>query len=400
MFISSASQLKALVLAVGVRFTPEALEHARTVRAKTLQRVYNAPANAPANAPQEILLSDPDGYTTCVSAVAPVPDRTPVTVDAADDKLVIRGPGLDHSHSIGVNYVLQPDYYSTLLPSGQMITRVVSACGVSEMNIWPWHDCAIGRLCRFCGINGVHKKAGNADLLTSRRVSGEDSEAFLTWLTDVRFAVVAAQADIVYSRELFPMIISGNLTNVRLDLQAELYARIAREIEPLVSSRAGPEGLVATTAPPADCGLLRLQRDAGIRTMAINLEVFSERAFEIECPGKHRIGRDRYLRMLLKSVDIFGAGHAWTNFVLGLEPIESLLAGCKSLAKAGVTVGASVLHFDEGAKLRDKMPPTYEEIIWFYRELASIYKENELRPYFSSRALRSSLANEAYVGRL
>jgi hypothetical protein len=268
------------------------------------------------------------------------------------------------------------------------------------LNIWPWHDCAVTQLCRFCGINRIQRRTGNGDLLTARGLGRGRSEALEAWFTDLAAAVKIALDDPVYADELFPMIISGNLPDTALDRQAEIYADIARETVPLLGGKPGREGLVATTAPPHDLALLQLQADAGIRTMAINLEVYSEEVFRRECPGKARIGRQKYVDALLLSAKVYGHGFAWTNFVLGLEPVDGLLAGCAELAEQGVVPGASVLHFDEGATLRGALPPTFDEALRFYGELAALYRENGLHPYFSSRALRSSLANEAYAGRL
>jgi hypothetical protein len=394
------SHVKAWILANGTSFSGEALAYARAVGAKGLQRVYNAPAGAPSGAPQEILLRDAAGNESCVAAVAPVDGRRPVEVEVADGRLILRLPnGLD-SGGVDVAFVPQPEYYATTLPSGQPITRVVSACGVSLLNIWSWHDCAVRGLCRFCGINLIQRTAGNSDLLTARAIGSGRVERLDQWYEDLRTGVKIAVEDPTYRGELFPMIISGNLPDASLDLQAELYARAAREVAPLVASRSGREGLVAMTAPPNDLSLLETQREAGIQTMAINLEAYAEDVFRVECPGKHRIGRDRYLGALRASAKVFGWGRAWSNLVFGLEPTESLLAGCRALAADGITPGASVLHFDEGATITGKVPPTYPEILDFYTELAGIYRQHDLRPYFSSRALRTSLANEAFEGRL
>jgi hypothetical protein len=109
---------------------------------------------------------------------------------------------------------------------------------------------------------------------------------------------------------------------------------------------------------------------------------------------------NRYLAALARSAEVFGAGYAWSNFVLGLEPVDALLDGCRVLSAQGITPGASVLHFDEGAAIRGKVPPTYDGLLAFYHELAGIYRTYGLRPYFTGLALRSSLANEAYDGRL
>ena len=39
-------------------------------------------------------------------------------------------------------------------------------------------------------------------------------------------------------------------------------------------------------------------------------------------------------------------------------------------------------------------------MIRFYGQLAEIYRNHDLRPYFSRLALRSSIANEAFEGKL
>src|SRR6185503_10285204 len=114
--------------------------------------------------------------------------------------------------------------------------------------IWPWHDCAVRGLCRFCGINSVQRSAGGSDLLTARGLGAGRVARVDQWFDDLGAAVKTAVDDPTYDRELFPMIISGNLPEGALDAQAELYARAAHEIAPIVEGRAGQEGLVAMNA--------------------------------------------------------------------------------------------------------------------------------------------------------
>jgi hypothetical protein len=394
----TASHVKALVLTSGVTFTDAAITYGLRAGAKTLQQVYNAPARARASSPQELQLTDADGYSCVVSAVSPVPGRRYIEIDVVNERLTLSLPPSYTAPQVEIDFVKRPAYYGYRTASGIPVTRFVSACGMSEMNIWPWHDCAIGRLCRFCGVNTLANRHGRRDLLSARSSTSVTAD-LPKWLDDLRFAVTVATDDAAYARELFPMIISGNLPNDQLELQAQIYAQIAAVVVPLLDGRAGPEGLVATTVP-STAYALQLQRDAGIATMAINLEAYTADAFRKECPGKDRIGRDIYQAALIQSVSIFGRGRVWTNLVLGLEPIEDALIGCKELSAQGITTGASILHYDQGATTQNKIPPAYEEAVWFYRELATIYGEFDLRPHFSSLALRSSLANEAFDGRL
>ena len=421
------SVAKAYILTHGVRFTTNALRFAAQVKAKRQNAVYNLPADDTAHPeapreysplpllrpadrldrPQELFLTGEDGYTVCVSAVAPVPDREPATVESCGGQLLLATPSwADAGQTLDrVEFVPQPKYYDQHTSSGRSVQRWVSACGYNEMNIWPWHDCAISRPCTFCGINVVQKQAGrDVDLLHALEMRREP-DADRVW-SSVREAVIAeitesvglAIGDDCYRDAIHLIIISGNLADHQLDAQARIYADIAGAITRRHPGRFA-EGAVAVTAPPLDLGLLRVMRDGGIEVGVFNLEAFTPAAFARHCPGKDRIGRSHYLKTLEKGVEVFGWGRSWCNFVLGLEPAADLLSGCEELASQGVTPGANVLHRDHGASVMHD-PPDLETVINFYRELAAICRRHKQRPYYCQLALRTSLANEAFTGRL
>jgi len=425
--MNAESLAKAYVLTHGVRFTQDALGFAAQVNAKRQNGVYNLPAadktipsvqhdNLALNVlpsedrlgrPQELLLKAGDGYTVCVSAVAPVIGREPATVDFSGGRLTLATPSRP---GIGqmldeLTFVPQPRYYDRRTASGRSVKRWVSACGYDEMNIWPWHDCAISKTCTFCGINAVQKQAGReADLIHATEFS-RDPDADRLWLS-VREKVVAeiieavdlAIDDDCYRDEIHLILISGNLADHQLNAQARIYADIAAAITQRHPGRFA-EGAVAVTTPPSDLGLLQLMRNSGIEVGVFNLEAFTPAAFALHCPGKDRIGRDHYLKTLEAGVGVFGWGKSWCNFVLGLEPTADLLSGCEELAARGVTPGANVFHRDHGgiAKLD---PPDIDSVVNFYQELATICRRHKQRPYYCQLALRTSLANEAFDGRL
>lgn len=423
--MQTESLVKAYILTHGVQFTEPALRHAHAVNAKRQNVVYNLPATAgllsksdrsqrlsiatspeQLSRPQELFLTGSDGYQTCVSAVAPVTTREHAIVSISDGELSIETPG---HPELGrelncIEYVPQPAYYDLKTSNGRPVTRWVSACGYDEMNVWPWHDCAIGKTCTFCGINSVQKKAGrDVDLIhaldwrrSGNAISGwtEIREVFLTELLE---AVDLAIDDECYRDEIHLILISGNLADDQLDAQAMIYAEMAEVITKRHPGRFA-EGAVAVTAPPNDLRLLNNMRDSGIEIGVFNLEAFSPEAFATHCPGKSTIGRDHYLATLREGVNTFGWGKSWCNFVLGLEPIEDLLNGCQQLASTGVTPSANVLHLDHGATLKCE-PPTVADVLHFFSRLAEIYREHGHRPYYCERALRTSLANEAFAGR-
>jgi hypothetical protein len=273
------------------------------------------------------------------------------------------------------------------------------------MNVWPWHDCAISRPCSFCGINAVHKQTGRGlDLLHAREIQ-HHTDALAHWkdtrdevLGEILEAIDAALDDECYRDEVHLILISGNLADHQLDTQAAIYADMARAITSRHPLRFA-EGAVAVTAPPRNLDLLAEMQQSGISVAVFNLEAFTPAAFSLHCPGKARAGRDHYLEALTRGVGVFGRGNIWSNFVLGLEPQEHLLAGCEELASKGITPGANVYHRDRGATAALD-PPTYDAVLDFYRELAILYRKHGHRPYYCRLALRTSLANEAFDGQL
>jgi len=425
--MNAESLAKAYVLTHGVRFTQDALGFAAQVNAKRQNGVYNLPAadkTIPSvqhenlelsvlpsedrlGRPQELFLKAGDGYTVCVSAVAPVLGREPATVNLSGGRLTLATPSRP---GIGqmldeLAFVPQPRYYDRHTASGRSVKRWVSACGYDEMNIWPWHDCAISRTCTFCGINAVQKQAGqDVDLIHALEMRREP-DADRLWLS-VREQVVAEIVEAVslaidddcYRDEIHLILISGNLADHQLDAQARIYADIAAAITQRHPGRFA-EGAVAVTAPPSDLGLLQLMRNSGIEVGVFNLEAFTPAAFALHCPGKDRIGRAHYLKTLEAGVGVFGWGKSWCNFVLGLEPIADLLSGCEELAACGVTPGANVFHRDHGASAKLD-PPDIDTVVNFYRDLAAICRRHKQLPYYCQLALRTSLANEAFDGRL
>lgn len=424
--MKAESLAKAYILTHGVRFSTRALQQADLVKAKRQNMVYNLPAADPLDGarqssvglnvigtdarlarPQELFLVGDDGYTVCVSAVSPVEGRECATVDFRDNRLTLNTPGQPDvgCRLAAAEYVPQPAYYDLRTTSGRPVPRWVSACGYDEMNVWPWHDCAIGQTCSFCGINAVQKGAGrDVDLLHALKLRRE-SDPKRYWLemreaalAEITEAVSLAINDDCYREEIHLILISGNLADHQLDAQAVIYADIADAITRTHPGRFA-EGAVAVTAPPRDLRLLSQMRESGIEVGVFNLEAYSPAAFSRHCPGKNRIGRDHYLRTLARGVEVFGWGRSWCNFVLGLESATDLLSGCAELATQGVTPGANVLHRDHGATVQND-PPDFETVVSFYTELAKIYRHHGHRPYYCQLALRTSLANEAFAGRL
>ena len=403
--MKAESLLNVTILTNGISFTKAALQLAMFRHAKGQNLCYNLPNTQDALLhPQELSIKNKDdGYETVVSCVAPHKNQMPVTLDAKDDAFVLCGSELSKiTDQIEIDTVTEPQYYSAILSNGATAKEYVSACGYDELNILPWHGCAISKPCAFCGVNKVSSLVKDKFKLTAKEISHspdlwEKKEAnYLALLSE---AVLIARQDPIYSEHLHPIMISGNLSDELLDYEADIYSRIAKQVFPLLKGYA-TEGIIAVIEPPPSDNRLLDMKESGIETVVFNIEVACDPWNKEYCPGKNTLANDYILQRLLAAIPIFGEKHVWTNFVLGLEPMDTLLKKCATLAEIGIVSSANVFHNDAGSRLFDFPPPHIEDVVAFFKSLADIYRRYDMKPFYCARALRTSLSNEAYDGRL
>ena len=389
------TELKARILTHGVTFTQSALNFATAVKAKVQNLVYNKPSNAQNTRPQELLLRNSlDGYETVVSCVAPVKARRAVTIDVHAGRLVAECAG-KIADGTEIEFVKEPEYYRQKLRNGLAVKNFVSACGLDELNIFPWKGCAISKVCKFCGANSLLHK----DDLNAREVNRAVWQGLRKfYLENLCEALQTAAAASCYAEHMHVILIGGNLSNDLLDLEADIFAEIAQEISPLIHDKAS-EGLVLVITPPKDISLLKKLYAAGISKVVFNLEAIQPQYFSRYCPGKNELGYDFFIERLAAAISVFGKGNVRSNLVLGLEPAEETLRLCEVQASRGVVMSANVLHMDAGNTL-DCEVPSFEVVTDFFFRLKEINKAHEYKPYYCAKALRTSLTNEAHDERI
>lgn len=390
------SSLKMEILSRGVKFNKSAIELGILNNAKMQNLCYNAPQNVDFSFPSELEIIGQDDYATVVSCVAPTGNGAPVVITAENGQLITVIDG-EHIEYVHVHFVPQPSYYSKRTKLGWPVQNLISACGADELNIIPWRGCSLPKSCKFCGINKVVSMSSSILPASSMIRSREKwNEIRKDYLEELEYALELAISDSCYENHFHPILISGNLED--LDLQAEIYCEISAVINKLLPTHKF-DHLVAVMTPPKDLKLIKELANSGIDVLVFNQEIANEYLFSNICPGKAELGANYFFERLIAAIETFGTGRVWSNFVFGLEPQESLLAYCEWLASFGIVPGANVYHRDLGSNLNHKVPTAFE-IASFYISLCKIYVKYNIKPFYCSRALRTSLANEAYEGRL
>lgn len=395
--IAEETFLKACILTRGIVFSEKAISIANEEVAKRQNLVYNIPVNADNNRPQELILKGlRDGYETVVSCVAPNGNGKPVILSYDGDGLIAMVDG-HKIENVTIHFVREPEYYRMLLDNNEPVKEYVSACGLDELNIIPWKGCAISRKCLFCGTNSL--LPGNTvnafSISKEPRIWENMKGKYLDCLAEAVGKAIKCRE---YNEHLHVILISGNLSNDMLDYEAEIFASIARRILPLVAAKSS-EGIILVITPPSSTAILSELKESGISKVVFNLEAITGAGHRKYCPGKAELGMTYIHDRLISALDVFGKGNVWTNLVYGLEDNDDVLPLCEKLIKEGIVISANVLHLDKGNTLDRKVPELDDTVDFFYR-LNKMNSSEGFRPFYCSKALRTSLTNEAFDRRI
>ena len=98
-----------------------------------------------------------------------------------------------------------------------------------------------------------------------------------------------------------------------------------------------PGEIYVYTSAPKEPAAVDVLFAAGLDRVAYDLNVWDEAIFEQACPGIFRhVGREQQLRALEYAARRHGPNKVCSAFVIGLEPVESLLAGAAYVAERGI----------------------------------------------------------------
>ncbi|MFC1925053.1 hypothetical protein ACFLXA_06800, partial [Chloroflexota bacterium] len=116
--------------------------------------------------------------------------------------------------------------------------------------------------------------------------------------------------------------------------------------------------IIVYTTPPADPTLLEQLFEAGADHIVCSLEIWDEELAKLVMPGKMKFtGRNRHLAALEYIASKYGPNKVCSDFIVGLESIESLLAGAEYLASRGIVPAASVwIPFGRPVQKKMKAP--------------------------------------------
>jgi hypothetical protein len=163
----------------------------------------------------------------------------------------------------------------------------------------------------------------------------------------------------------------GSLQDTRKEIERyrSLYSALSKVREELgQKTHFG----ACVTAPP-DRAALQGLRDAGLNSIAPNMDCWEEKLWPTIVPGKHKfVGRQFWIDAILMSLEVFDEGHVGTVFVSGPEMVapggfKSLEEGVESWARCfdwclshRIYPSHVVWQTEVGSPWADKEPPPTE----------------------------------------
>lgn len=255
--------------------------------------------------------------------------RTPFTlrVDADGQPAVLH----DGTFVTRVTFPPATDFYDRTTSSGLPYAGNAVLQGrewVSFQCLWSCDYATAGSPCAYCYSGGVFESAARRHKPLPRFPTPEDAAEI------VASAFAAGEARSI-------QITGGSMLNRRAEIDRVLayltaiYRRVPR-------SEISGEIVVYVTATdePSDIDVLFA---AGADRVSASLEIWDPELAAAIMPGKMRhTGRARQMACLSHIAAVHGRNRGCSNFIIGLEPVELVLAGAETLAAMGIAPIASV----------------------------------------------------------
>lgn len=260
-------------------------------------------------------------------------------------------------------------FYAQKTSSGMPFAgnAVLQGCDwVAFQCLWPCEYACAGKPCQYCFSGGQFEALARRN----RPMPFIPSPADVAEV--VRYAV---DEDGVNSVQ-----ITGGSTFRAEDEERHIHAYLSAINETVGRKNIRGEILLYIT-PPEKTEVIDRYFRLGASRIACSLEVWDDALGASITPGKRLFTtKQRHLDALTYIAETYGPGKAFSNFIIGLEPLESLAEGAAWLAERGIIPSASV-WMPFGKPVNGSMRPPKLE---YYRRakemLAQLYVKYDLEP--------------------
>lgn len=259
-----------------------------------------------------------------------------------------------------IRFLPKTDFFRQKTSSGMpyMGNAVLQGCDwVAFQCLWPCEYACAGKPCQYCFSGGQFEALARRHKPMPFIPTPEDVAEVINY---------AVEHDGVSSVQ----ITGGSTFDERTE---ERYITAYLEA---INGRVGRDRLTGEIllyiTPPKEREVIDRYFEMGADRIACSLEVWDDRLAEVITPGKREFTtKRRHLDALTYIAEKYGPGRAFSNFIIGLEPFETLKEGAEYLAERGVIPSASVWMPFGKPVMGSMKPPNLS----YYRQVKELFGE-------------------------
>lgn len=284
------------------------------------------------------------------------PDST-ITIEYVDNQYILYERG---EEKFPITFTERPKYYGLHTSDQVEMSHVASFNPTKTVGVAYSNECALkdkGLDCLFCNANAT--KNTYADIEN------------IKWKNPKQIAETVKAA---YELDggLHVNITGGFIPERR---EVDYYIDVAEAIQEELGQK--DFNGTAVIGAPEDLSVIDKYKEAGYRTLAIQIEIWDKNIFKTICPGKEKEcgGWQHWVDALEYAVKVFGFGKVRTGFVAGIEPKEKTLEGVEYLAKRGILSLTNAWNPNPGSKLEGHRTPSPEWHFDLAKKTYAIFKQ-------------------------
>lgn len=194
--------------------------------------------------------------------------------------------------------------------------------------LWPCEYAASGKPCQFCFSGAEHEALAKKKKELPKAICPTDVAEI------VKYAIEKAGCNSI-------QITGGSTFNA--DKERRIINSYLKAINQMVGREKIKGDILLYITPPDVLSVIDDYFALGANKIGCSIEIWDETLAETVTPGKIAYTtRKRHLDALEYTVNKYGVGKAFSNFIIGVEPFESLKEGATYLAQRGIIPTASI----------------------------------------------------------
>ena len=231
-----------------------------------------------------------------------------------------------------VDFPPKTAFYEQRTSTGLPFGRLAVLQGLDVLSfpyLWPCEFARAGFPCQFCYPGPESARLAREGKLEPPSPTPQDVAEVVDYCVNVEGCVWDVQ------------VTGGSRDDPRGE--CSLVAEVLQAVDSAVGLGNLPGEMYVYTTAPAEPAAIDEVFEAGADRVAYDLNVWDEGLFRQICPGHERFtGRQKQLEALQYVAEEYGPNKACSAFVVGIEPLESLLAGAEYIGSRGIVPLASV----------------------------------------------------------